>query len=238
MRYFLKTLFYGCVSLIIFSCGGGSESGGDDDVIPPSPPPAALTDAVSLMIPINNDVCTDFTSAEDNDFVRISLQWSAVTGARSYEVNIKQLNTNTIQTVSVSGVRTSIVLLRNTRYEWFVTGINADNVKGVKGEKFTFTTPALGAVNTAPYVELLLEFDHQNDILNVSWEGIDPDNDIIIYTILVFENDNEILFFENTNSLFIDDIPARIGSQYKVEVFARDSNGNGSRAVEVRTYDP
>ena len=78
------------IGMFLISCGGGG-SGSSDNGPDPVPVPAPL--AATLIFPDNNTECNEGEVVNDTQS-RVTFQWNASQNTDSYEVNLKNLNTN------------------------------------------------------------------------------------------------------------------------------------------------
>ena len=88
----IALLFLGALT----SCPGGKDNP-DDDVLDGGGDPGS----VSLVFPENNSECTEGQSLNATEST-ITFQWQQGTNVDSYEVNVRNLDTNTSSTINAN----------------------------------------------------------------------------------------------------------------------------------------
>ena len=132
------------LSLFIISCGGGGgdgDSGGGDP--PPAPTPPGNP---TLTSPANNTVCETGSSISDTQS-NVTFTWQSSSSTNSYDLEVKNLNTNSIQNVSgITTTTTTVTLEKGEPYSWKV--ISKNNQTTQTGTSSTWKFYLDGALNT------------------------------------------------------------------------------------------
>jgi hypothetical protein len=224
-------LFIVFVLSISYGCGSSSDDapGFNPDQ---TPTPAAKAEAPDLIEPLNGEECSKFSTTNDENIVAVPFRWSNADNASQYEISIE--GGTAIQTKTVSGTNTTFDLARDTKYNWHVTGINTDNVKGDMSTTFELRTPGYGVSNTVPYVIIDFLLDKESNMAMLSWEGFDDDGDNLSYNVLIKENDVVILELFDTEQTSVQDFTILDGALYEVTITITDEQNNSSDTIEVK----
>ncbi|WP_246200077.1 hypothetical protein [Maribacter luteus] len=220
VKYTLSILLFG----ILISCGGG----GDDD----NPDPVIITppDAATLVFPENNTECLEGTNISDTES-SVTFLWNPSDHTDSYIVNLRNLDTNTSQTLNASTNELEITLLRGTPYSWTVTSKANDTDDTAESDLWKFYNAGPAVENYAPF-PADVEFPTMGASINagnttLSWTGSDVDNDIISYDIYIDESNPPTTLLGNTSSNGIA-FDAVSGKVYYWKVVTNDTAGNTS----------
>jgi hypothetical protein len=94
---------------LLLSCGGDS---GDGDVnATPEPEPVPAPSATTLIFPDNNAECNEGEILSDTRS-RVLFQWNASQNTDSYQVNLRNLNNNSVALTTSNTNEAAITLLR------------------------------------------------------------------------------------------------------------------------------
>lgn len=225
-----------CMLLAIGSCSSGGDDGDeptpDDDIIIP-PIDGDVPSAAALIFPEENEACNEGVIINEMQS-RVTFQWSASENTDSYEVNLRDLNTNAVEVTPSNTNESDIVLARGTPYEWFVVS-KADNSNATtESAKWKFYNQGLGIEHYAPFPAEAINPTQGQTVnsagaITLQWNSSDVDNDIVEYevafgtsnpptTILVTTVQN------NTNTTVVS------GQTYYWRVTTKDSQDNSSQS--------
>lgn len=223
-------------SLLLWSCGGG-EVPNPNPPIPPTPPPAVpLPGATTLSAPANNSACLK-GSSETGSTSTVTFSWNKATNADSYQLEVKNLLTQQINSFTTSNLTYSTSLTVNTPYSWSVTSVNSKGKTSGTWWKFylagkpaghyapfpaELVTPASGAVIDAKGAT--------NAQVTFSWNGSDVDNDIASYT-LFLDNTNATTKAAESLTTTTTTQTLQSGKTYFWKVETTDKVGNKSESV-------
>lgn len=192
------------------ACGTDDDSGSSYTDQTTTPPEATTPDVPDpgkpiLSSPANNEVCEEGESL-DAERSRVSFSWNAATDTDSYDLRVINLATNEIidegGLTATSNVQT---LFNDVSYRWYVTS-KADGTNATsQSEVWHFYLAGDGQENQVPYSALPLypspgaAVDANNGMLELQWEGSDPDvGQTLSYSIYL---DTQ---FENIHNLSVE----------------------------------
>ncbi len=227
--YIYKTLF---ISLLMLSCsGGGSDDGGGGGGTPQSttPPEAAV-----LVYPLKDEVCTTGTFTSDTES-ELEFEWNAAKDSDSYEIILKDLNTNQEITIASTTVKKVITLKQNTPYSWKIVSLSKKTEETATSEEWRFYNASQGVENYAPFpAELITPQD--SSILSTSsvdlvWEGQDVDgaSDIESYEVFL-DQQNPPVTSRGTVSTNGTTVSSLANGTYYWIVETTDKSGNKTKS--------
>jgi hypothetical protein len=211
-------------ALLLCGCGGGKEA--------PVPAPGTTT----LSAPANNTACLK-SSSTGGSSASVSFSWKATANADSYQLEIKNLNTQTTMSYTVSGVSYTTTLDVNTPYSWDVVAVNATGKTTSEVWKFylsgtasssyapfpaSLTAPASGAIVSANGAA--------TEQVTFQWTGSDPDNDIVSYALYLDNTDGSTQVIVSQTGTTATQALAS-GKTYYWKVVTTDSVGNSSSSA-------
>lgn len=213
--------------LILMSCGGKE----DEPVPVPIPVPAPGTTTLSL--PVNNTACLQGTSASGTTS-SVSFAWRSATNAASYQLVIKNLNTQASETYTTKDTLYTATLAINTPYSWTIT---ATNVSGkTNSDSWKFYLSGAASSSYAPFAADLTSPASGNTIasngaasvqVTFQWTGSDPDNDIATYS-LYLDNTNATTQVISSQTTSTATQTLTSGKTYYWKVVTTDKVGNTS----------
>lgn len=215
----------------LISCG--SDSGGDDGTDPEEmmtiPPPSAT----SLIFPENNTECNEGENINEMQS-RVTFRWEATENTDSYQVNIRNLNTNSITMISSLTTEIPILIQRGTPFEWFVISQANGTTETATSISARFFNQGPGIENFAPFpAEVVfpvmgstVDLSTNNPIV-LEWSSTDIDNDIINFEIL-FDTVNPPLEIIGESDMSSLETNAEANTIYFWQVISRDEHGNSS----------
>ncbi|WP_394974942.1 hypothetical protein [uncultured Croceitalea sp.] len=221
--------------LLVFtvSCGGGSESNSDDGSVPmaPTPPPVAAT----LVFPENNTEC-NISEVLSSTQSTVPFVWNSSQNTDTYQISIRNLNTNTIVTSQVvTNPEADITLERGTPYEWSVESRANGTNETASSSLFRFFNEGPGIQNYAPFPANAINPSRGASISSemtsvlLEWETNDIDNDPLEYEILfgITENPTSSIAITTETNISVD---TTSGSVYFWRVISKDDQNNTSQS--------
>lgn len=214
---------------LLAACGGG-DSGGEDPDPEPQPRQQPPT-AASLVFPENNRPCTEgvVISATRS---RITFQWNASQNTDSYQVVLRDLNTNEEVTATANTNEAAVTVNRGTPYEWYVVsranGIN----QTAQSTTWRFYNEGPGFENYAPFPARAI-FPQRGSHINASgtvllqWEGADADDDISGYEVFFGTDPADLPTAGSTVETELE-VPISPGTPYYWVVRTTDLQGNAT----------
>lgn len=224
LRITIALLFIGTLT----SCPGGKDEP-DDDVLVPGGDPGS----VSLVFPENNSECTEGQFVNTTEST-ITFQWQEGANADSYEVNVRNLDTNVSSTINANTNEATITLLKNTPYEWFVVSNNSGSDVTPSSAKWQFYNAGTGVENYAPFPADAVNPTRGQTIaaatsVALEWSGNDVDNDIESFEVL-FGTSNDPSISIATTSQSSTTATISSGQTYYWRVITKDAAGNSSQS--------
>jgi len=193
-----------------------------------------------LVFPANNQVCTGGTviSATESS---INFRWNKSANTDMYELNIKNLETNAISTYTSNTNQLAVALLRGTPFSWYVVSKSAKVAEEAQSEIWKFYNEGVGLASHPPFpAEDLKPSYNQNvvaygGVINLSWKGSDPDNDLAKYEVYLGTTENPPkLTNGSTTNMFLNNVTVNSGKIYYWKVVSIDLLGNSSETVVSR----
>lgn len=219
------------ILMLVFIIAGCSNSGNGDDTPPPPPPPPS---AATLVFPDNNTECNEGEILSENQS-RVTFEWSAAQNTDSYEVNLRNLDTNGTIMINVSTNSAPIIIDRGAPYEWFVVSKAIGTSATANSATWKFYNQGPGIANYAPFPAEALypsrgsSIDPSGGTVTLEWSTSDVDGDILEFDIY-FDTDPDPVTILGTTSDTTLDAAINSGTIYYWRVLSRDSAGNSSES--------
>lgn len=217
--------------IIVFNC----SSGGDDDSGPVTPPPVVQDPtAAVLTFPDNNKECTtgiDVNVTQSS----VTFTWNASANTNSYDIVIKNLDTNNILTFSSSTNEKAITIFKATPYSWYVVSKSTTTTETAQSATWKFYNAGDGVQSYAPFPAELVTPTmgaNLNGITNITleWSGSDVDNDISGYDIYIDTATPPTTQLGSNQIETTIDTAVTAGNVYYWRVVTTDSEGNNSES--------
>ena len=172
MKYLSILIF----SISILGCSSGDGSG------PLAPEPAVL------VFPNNNEECNLGISVSDSQS-KVIFKWNFAKNTTSYELNIKNLDTDTrLDPYLVTKNEMEVVLDKNTPYSWYVVSLNNESNETAFSETWRFYNSGEAVESHPPFPAEIIAPAMGSSVTGTSvsleWKGFDLDNDIIGYEVV------------------------------------------------------
>lgn len=217
-------------SLGLFNC----SSGGSDD--PPTPtPPVEVTppQAATLIFPQENSECTEGSNLTSTQST-IVFNWNDANNTDTYQLFVKNLETQTITNYTTSTSEKSITILRGTPYSWYVVSKNS-GTETKQSLTWKFYNAGEAVSSYAPFPADLLSpiydatFGASKTSVTLQWTGEDIDDDIVDYTIL-FGTTNPPSNEQAVTASTSLSVSVTSGNTYYWRVITKDSQNNTSES--------
>lgn len=208
------------------SCPGGKDNPEDID-------PAGAPSKATLVFPDKNQECTEGTVLNDTQST-VVFQWQASSNTDSYEVNLKNLDTNASTTTSSNTNEASITLVRNTPYEWFVVSKSNGNDATANSDIWRFYNQGEGVTNYAPFPASVMSPTRGQTVsstgtINLEWKGNDVDNDLVEFEVF-YGTSNDPTVSLGTTAQSSMSVTTSSGQTYYWRVISKDDFGNTSES--------
>ena len=198
-----------------------------------SAPTVVSPDKATLTFPAQNQLCTN-GSVISTTQSSIIFTWNASANTDSYELDIKNLLTNTTATQTVTTNQATVTLLRNTPYSWFVVSKSVSTTATSQSDTWKFYNAGLGTISYAPFPAAIISPTYAQNVtasggkLNLTWTGSDVDNDIVGYDVYLGTSATPALLQSNIANMFLNNVSVTSGTTYYWQVVTKDSQGNTS----------
>lgn len=212
--------------VLIISCSKKGDSPGPDPVTP-SPVAAVLNG------PVKDEECTSgaINSATEST---IPFSWKSAANTESYEISIKNLESNAVITQTTSNTNLDIRLQRNTPYSWFVTSKSSKTTATAKSEVWKFYNSGPGTGSYAPFPAEAVNPLNGALVTPVSgkvtldWNASDVDNDISNYDVFMGTGTLMPVLRSNISESIVTGVDVNANTTYYWKVITKDAKGNTS----------
>ena len=216
------------VGLTILNCSGGG--GGEDPIPTPVTPPSAAT----LVFPLNNSECTEGSNITSTQST-ISFDWSDAANTDSYQLVLKNLETQSINTYNSNSSALDIAIAKGTPFSWHIISKSNGTTETAQSATWKFYNAGDAITSYAPFpAELVapsMGANLESSVTNVTldWVGSDVDNDITEYEIL-FGTDSPPSTSLGTTASSNWEASVATGNTYYWRVITKDSQNNSSNS--------
>lgn len=219
------------LGLLLVSCGGG-DSGGDPDP-DPDPDPVAAPTAATLVFPDNNAECNEGVIVSDTQS-RVTFQWNASQNTDSYEINLKNLNSNNSSKSNSTTNSAEITIERGVPYEWFVVSSATGTTVTASSPTWKFYNQGPGIENYAPFPAEAVSPGRGATIsttgpILLEWTGSDVDDDLTEFDVY-FGTDSDPTTVVETTAQNSSEVTVSSGETYYWRIISRDSQNNTSQS--------
>lgn len=230
-----KSVIYIFGSLVVCFFMLNCSSGGGDDTPDPGPDPDKVDppSAASLTFPEQNSECTtgsNLTSTEST----ILFNWNDANNATSYQLFVKNLNTQNTQNYTSNVSERSVTILRGTPYSWYVVSKNS-GTETAQSATWKFYNAGEAVSSYAPFPAELVApslseaLSASTTSVTLQWKGEDVDDDIAEYDVF-FSTANpptvKVTTTENTNF----SVNVTSGNTYYWRIVTYDDENNNSES--------
>ncbi|MDO1513296.1 hypothetical protein Q2T41_11575 [Maribacter confluentis] len=228
MRNVLKIIMVIICLVTNTACSGGNDNPDDEN-----PNEKGGLGGVTLIFPDNNSECTEGVSLNDAEST-ITFMWEEGTNVDTYEVTVRNLITNNINTVNASTNEKAISLTKNTPYEWYVVSKAAGSNQSPSSAKWQFYNAGTGVENYAPFPAVAVSPTRGQTIsvsgtITLEWDATDVDNDLNDFEIFFGTSNNPTVSIANTTQRSTTTNTSS-GQTYYWRVITKDLAGNSSRS--------
>jgi len=226
----IKTIIILLFIILIYSCSTGGGSDGPDN---PNPEPKIPT-AASLEFPLNNSECTEGTNATSTQST-ITFDWSDTDNTDSYQLVLKNLETQSTSNYNSTISEIDITIARGTPFSWYVISKSNSSTQTAQSTTWKFYNAGEGTVSYAPFPAELVSpkmgssFESTTSNVALEWSGSDVDNDITEYDIFFGTYNPPTTNLDTTTSSTMD-VTVESGNTYYWRVITKDSQNNSSNS--------
>lgn len=213
------------IGFILWGCGKKDNAQPIPEILAPS--------KSTLIFPSLNSVCVNGTIISKTKS-SITFMWEASKNTDEYEVNLKNLLTDSAIIKKITGNQIELILSTNTPYAWYITSKSLKTGLITKSDTWKFYNAGLGVVAYAPFPAEITYPLHGKTItainskINLSWVGSSTDNNIVGYDVYMGNTTPNTLLKSNVKDIFLNDIIVTSGNTYYWKVISKDAKGNSS----------
>ncbi|WP_370479952.1 hypothetical protein [Tamlana flava] len=210
---------------VVFNCSGSDS---DPDPVVITPPGEA-----TLIFPNENSECTEGTNVTSTES-DVTFDWNDALNADSYQLYLKNLDTQETSNYSSVNSQFTLTLLRSTPYSWYVVSKNS-GTQTTQSATWKFYNAGEAVSSYAPFPAELVSPEmgtsleaSLTDVL-LQWAGSDIDNDIESYDVIFGTENTPINNLGSTSQVnFSANVTS--GTTYYWRVISNDSQGNSSES--------
>ncbi len=229
----LITYILGCILIYSINQSCSSGSNGGDDMPDPGQEQTTPPSSANLVFPEQNSECTtgsNLTSTEST----IVFNWNDADNATSYQLFVKNLNTQSTQNYITNSSEQSVTILRSTPYSWYVVSKNS-GTETAQSATWKFYNAGEATSSYAPFPAELVaptlaqSLASSTTSVNLQWNGSDVDDDIKEYDVFFGTESpptNKTTTTDNTNT----NVTVTSGNTYYWTVVTIDDNNNNSES--------
>lgn len=190
--------------------------------------------AANLIFPQDQTECNEGTILSDTQS-EVVFKWSASENTDSYEVIVKNNDTETSSTITAATNSKEITLERGTNYEWQVISRSETSQSTAASAVFQFFNAAPGVTSHVPFSAEAIAPEDSSEISVASgkvilqWQASDIDNDIRDYEIFFGTDKDQLASIGvfTTNTLEANVVS---GTTYFWRVKTNDETNNTSES--------
>jgi hypothetical protein len=183
-RNITTTVLSGMLLLGGVSCS--KDSGGGEGPDPDPTPVVATPGKATLVSPANNKTCEQVNGAGE-----VFFSWEESTDTDSYDLKIVNLNTQGVTNRNnIEATGKGVSLLKGVPYSWQIISKNS-GTKITFSDTWKFYLAGDGVANYAPFPAVFESPAPGSTVqpvdgkITISWEGSDPDEDNLTYTLYI-----------------------------------------------------
>jgi hypothetical protein len=188
----------------------------------------------SLIFPDNNQECNQGIDVSGTNQSTVTFRWTASTKTDSYDVLVKNLNTQSIASHNSLTNELPINIEKGTPFSWYVISKNMEVLETAQSDTWKFYNAGDPIASYAPFPADLISPAMASTLVgvttqNLSWSGSDIDNDIVSYDVFIDTVNPPLMLAGNTASSNLD-VSVNTGNTYYWRVVTKDSQGNNSQS--------
>ncbi|MGC6431682.1 MAG: hypothetical protein ACON5F_11615 [Jejuia sp.] len=226
------TYIIGCtlIAITALSCSGRD---GGDDMTDPDPGQVNAPSAASLVFPEQNSECTTGSNLSSTEST-IVFDWNDADNTTSYQLFVKNLETQNMQNYTSNVSERSVTISRGTPYSWYVVSRNSGN-ETAQSTTWKFYNAGEATSSYAPFPAELVApalaqtLASSTSSITLEWKGEDVDNDIKVFEVF-FDTMNPPATKVSTTESSSLNVDVNSGNIYYWNIITIDNNGNNSES--------
>ena len=186
MKLVRQTLL--CTALIFSSCNEEWVLEEEPEVVV-TPEEGPAPDAPELLAPEDQKTCEEGIEVSTTHR-SITFSWSPSENTSSYDLKVTNLeNENEQYKSNITSTSETMVLQKNYPYSWQVTSRSVSSSQSSGSSIWQFYVPGDGLINYAPFPAVVIKPTSGSLVIpnqgktTLQWQGADPDNDALTYTL-------------------------------------------------------
>ena len=227
MKNSIKYILLFIVAGLLTSCGGGSDDNGEEPTPVAMPPEAAV-----LVFPENNTECNEGTILSDTQS-RVTFQWNTAANSDRYTVNLRNLETGTVETFNTTNTQQEINLQRGIPYSWFVISRNDAGSQTANSATWQFYNAGVPVESYAPFPAEVINPQTGSSVnagnIVIEWTASDIDNDIAEYQVFMDTSSPPETEITTTDNSFVE-ISVNSDNIYYFYIVVKDLQNNTSKS--------
>lgn len=190
--------------------------------------------ATSLIFPDNNQECNQGVDVIGTTQSTVTFRWAATSNTDSYDVVVKNLDTQNTTTHPSLINELPIAIEKGTPYSWYVISKKTDILETAQSETWKFYNAGDPIESYAPFPAVLVSPTMESILTGIttqslSWSGSDIDNDIVSYDVY-FDTSSPPTTLEGNTTAATINVTVAAGNTYYWRVVTKDSQGNNSQS--------
>jgi hypothetical protein len=225
----MKKLTIILVLTLLYNCSSSSDDGGS------TTPPVSQAPAIAVLtFPDNNQECNQGIEVNATQS-SVTFTWNASANTDSYDIVLKNLDTNSILTFSSNTNDKAITIDKATPYSWYVVSKSITSTETAQSATWKFYNSGDPVESFAPFPADLIAPTmgaNLNGITTVTleWSGSDIDNDITGYDVFIDTTSPPTTQLGSNQTETTIDATVVAGNVYYWRVITTDSQGNNSES--------
>ena len=211
---------------LILGCSS-DDDGGDPPVVNPS--------ASTLIFPDNNQECNEGVESSATQST-VTFRWNASDATDSYEVVLKNLDSQIESTHSATTNELAITILKATPYSWYVVSKSNSSEEDAQSPIWKFYNAGDAEQSHAPFPADLvapamgLNYEASTTSVTLMWQTTDIDGDLTNYDVLIGTTSPPTSSIVSSTTSTSFDATVSSGNTYYWRVIANDAEGNSSQS--------
>lgn len=192
---------------------------------------AIKLNSTELLSPMKNSACTDALPISD-EISSVEFKWGAVDKADRYELTVRDQSGANVVVSATELQILRVELKRNVTYSWFVKATTTNGNGNSESQVWKFHNPGPGASSFAPFpAEAISPYNGQlvkaeNGKIELSWRGVDPDDDIKSYDVYMGTSTQLLLVSTAIVEPALRNVTVTPATTYYWKVVSKDKSNN------------
>ena len=192
-------------------------------------------EAAVLTTPVNSNTCVPIFTTDTQGI--ISFIWEEAKNTDSYEVFVRNSNTQTEQRKPVDLTSTTITLDRGVPYSWWVVSSSDASAVDTKSKVWSFYLEDIQEETFLPFSAQLNNPQDEQEVtlslgaVNLQWTGSDLDDDIAYYQVYIGTDAAQMSLVQDNQITSSYSALLDVGQTYFWQITTVDQRGNKSQSA-------